>query len=608
MPLNNQIIVPKYIATSGIYQETVLTSQEIQAYPNNNPSGFITSVSLTYSQLTGLKASNNLIPGATYKITDFTLMWWNQSMNDLTVKSGIIEPIIVTAIGNNSISSEAKSEIYKNDIIYYDIDAKSSKTWGIWNKSIPIPNFKGWIYRRVDTSSSIDIGWDWRHITHNCMKVDISNILRWTGSYGPYNSIGGYGFDYPKNTVVKYSGKLYYCSNPELSAETPPNDFNGVYVNNVWTPLTAYTEEDQYFPSIGQTTPFYPVDQDSVYALYVSEPRIIFYKSFYDPLLILNWKTGSSIQLPTFSSITNGSGVTNLTGIQNIYIREGFNTVIDVSSFSGPSTVYPKKIDNTQIDNSFNNLFWGENFKNNNLGFAAFNIISNFQDNKIGAMSRCIFAGPYSTDNTLRTMDRVASFEFTRNIADFIGYSLLGKNFSNNNVTTIMDSTISSNFINNNIRDNFRYNIIGSYFTNNRIGYNFTNNIIGSNFINNLIGNSFTANGVANNFSFNELRDNCSNNFIEDNFSYNSIKNNFKNNDVFSDFIYNTIDNNFSGNLFESQFQNNTIENNIYGVDFTMSTYAYQPYSKTIFKDINGNTSLRYFNENKQIVVVDANA
>lgn len=541
-------------------------------------SGDIKTIDVTYSELTGLKASNNLIPGETYKITDFRLMWWNQSVNNLTIKSGSIEPIIVTAIGTNSIYSEARSAIHKNDIIYYDVDAISSNTWGIWKKNTQIPNFKGWIYRRIDNQNNIDIGWDWRNITVPCRKVNVSSIPQWSSA--------GY---IPQNYVVRYSGKLYYSNQTIIGQYTqikPNDEISGVLF---WEPLTSFYEEYTYFPCIGNNPSFSEPDTDYGYS---SE---LLYNLYLNKIYGQYWSilsyTGQEIQQPTFTSNVTGSGYQYLTGIKNIYINNGFNNIF----YHYPSNLgvendkqFPK-ISNIKINKAYINLI-SNNFSSNIFDNCGFNTIGQFcQENNFSTLF----------NNNIQDQCTQNNGWFYKNTIGY-GYKLNNINFLYNN-SIGRDSTVNQ-------ADSLRSNIIGQSFYSNDIGNDFQWNTIQKLFQFNVIKNSFQFNIIGDECLYNNIGHNCNNNYLGFNFQYNTIKNNFTNNDMNIFFQYNNIENNFSNNFCYQNFQNNTIENNISGLDFELSTYVYEPYSKTIFRDISGNASLMYFNENKQIVVVDASA
>ena len=150
---------------------------------------------------------------------------------------------------------------------------------------------------------------------------------------------------------------------------------------------------------------------------------------------------------------------------------------------------------------------------------------------------------------------------------------------------------------------NFNSNSIGANFNSNSIGANFNSNSIGANFNNNSIGANFNSNSIGANFKYNS---------IGANFKYNSIGANFNNNSIGANFNSNSIGAYFTSNSIGANFNYNKIEdgfNSDYnGVDFTIATYVYLQYNKTLFKNSLGEKKLSYYNDSNVLVVVNANS
>ena len=609
MALDNQIIVPKYVAVSGRFQETVLTSQEIGAYPDSNPSGFLTAVNTTYSKLTGLKSITGLIPGQYYRISDFHLMWYNQSYNDNTIKSGIsTEPLTVLAVSGNKISHEAKSELYPQDTIYYDIDASGSYTWGTINNNASIPNFKGWIYRRTNNKLNIDIGWDWRNITVNCCRPDLGGI-----------DIYDTGVAYPYSYIVKNNqGKLYYS--------TVDNNQNNSLTNvNFWTQVTVNLIE-------GET--FFPTDEFNL--IFNINANVLGYPSV-GTMYLIPADTGSRIQQPTFTSIVTGKGDFSLINCKNIKIEGGYSNVIQGLNFYD-NVIGNNCNENLIVSNFFNNIIGNnfiDNFTTNN--FSQNQIANNFSSNIIGtSFQRNNIANSCSSNIVGSSfINNQVGNNFSSNVIGIaFFYNQIGNNFQTNFVRNsfainsignwVFRNTIGLSFaynsienqvFNNNIKDNcsanhiqsyFSYNSIGNHFNNNSIGSNFSSNTgIGNNFQNNIIGNSFNSNYIGNYFSdntvgnvvqFNNIGDWFWANTIGNNFSFHYIENNFGNNTVGNNVLYGIIGNNFNMNI---------IENNLNINDLYIATHIYNQYHTRLFKNSNNVMRLSYFNQNDQLVVTD---
>lgn len=116
-------------------------------------------ISKTFTELKGLATANELVKGQKYRITDY-MTTYTQPVTNATKSSGIIEVLQLTAITTNSFATECRSELYPQDIVYYDInDATEGFT-------------KGKIFRRIDTLRNNDIGTDWRHVKYDRSGVD----------------------------------------------------------------------------------------------------------------------------------------------------------------------------------------------------------------------------------------------------------------------------------------------------------------------------------------------------------------------------------------------------------------------------------------------------
>jgi hypothetical protein len=405
-------------------------------------------INTTYSTLTGLKSANNLLSGQYYRISDFHLTWRNQSINDNNVKSGLSpEPLIVLALSRSGFSHEAKSELYPQDTIYYDIDASGSYSWGTIGNNTAIPNFKGWIYRRIDHKFNIDIPWDWRHITVNCCRPHLTGI-------GLYNT----GTTYNLYDVVKnVSDKLYYSVQNS-------NTNNSLTNLSWWLPVSDFTEGSTYFVT----------DESFGFRAYNKTGSFV----------NLPADTGTRIQQPTFTSSLVSQGTFQLTNCNNIKIGGGYSNV-----FSG-SLIY-----NNTIENNFHSNTIGNNFNSNTIG-------SDFNLNTIGNSFNGNAIGNNFDYNTIRN-----NFE-DNTIENSFGNNTVGNSFNNNTIGLgFYSNTIGRNFRVNTIINSFFFNTIRSDFVNNTIGVGFSYNTIGNSFNNNTIGNIFDDNTVGNTFRRNTVED-----------------------------------------------------------------------------------------------------
>jgi len=403
----------------------------------------------TYSTLTGLKATNSLLSGQLYRISDFVLKWNNQSINDQTVKTAASgEPLIVTALSNNTIHPIARSEIYPQDTVYYNIDATSSYSWGTINNNLAIPDFKGWIYRRVDNFLNIDISYDWRNITVNCCKPDVSSVP----NYSP--NVQYSRLDYVKETGNNSNrGKLFYS--------IITGNFGNVLSNhNAWIEVSDFVESGTYFAT------------DESFG----------WNALYDLAIYLPFITGSRIQQPTFVSTLTGLGVFYMYDVHDIKIQGGHSNVIFGAGFF-----------NNTIENDFNNNTIGPNFRENKIG-------NNFENNVIGINFR---------SNTIANgfvRNVIGHYMVDNRIGNTTQFNTIGSLFFNNTLgSTNMSNVIGNYFSNNTIGNQFLNNRIANNFYENTIGATFYYNAIGDWFINNTIGSAFQSNTIKDNFRYNTV-------------------------------------------------------------------------------------------------------
>jgi hypothetical protein len=134
----------------------------------------------SYEELLTLISTNALLPGMFYKITDFKTVrvvaganWEFDPIGDkipgsLPVTVGPVEPILVRALSESQLSSEAYSESFPEDILHYEVGIPvefSFDRLGLPNDAlgVDIPLF-GTITYREDTKAKIQTHYDWRTV------------------------------------------------------------------------------------------------------------------------------------------------------------------------------------------------------------------------------------------------------------------------------------------------------------------------------------------------------------------------------------------------------------------------------------------------------------
>jgi hypothetical protein len=532
-----------------------------------------------FSELSALKEQSKLRIGQFYVIADFQLKWWNPSLTDQTIKiSPVIEPLLVQALSETEINSQAFSLLHPNDIIYYDINAVTSEGWGPSPvlPPGPIPEFKGWIRRRIDTSRNIDIGWDWRYITVHCRKLDVSSIP-------VYNSTTSYS---KFSVVISTGGKLHYSIQNNNQGNSLTNTFWWLQL----TGETGFIERDTYFPV---------ADSENSALL----------GGFKNNLINLPLLPNTNEQFYTFTNsfTVPGNNASISTGLRDIFIQRGTGNVFGpfVRNFRVEGSCDYNLIKEANIikaeaefqENTIPALFnlniFGNRFKRN--------VFSNYIQGTIPTGNINNIFGNDCADNIINAEFRFNTTDdnFSNNrIGRFVQSNTFDKNFQNNNL--VNSFYFFNNFgpfvTNNNFDTSCSFNKLEGDFSNNNISFNFASNTINRTFTNNTIGDTFTSNEISTNFSFNQ---------IGNNFSFNVIKNVFDGNTIGNDFNFNVIGENFNNNILQDNFNSAIVGNNIIGLNFTGATHVYNSYDKNIFRNFDLIPRLSFYNSSDQLVITD---
>ena len=389
--------------------------------------------STSFAGLTAARASNNLVPGVRYEIKDFQLKWWNQSANNTVIlTSSVIEPLYVLALSGNKLSHEAYSSLYPEDTIYYDIDAKTSSTWGTINTDVAIPNFKGWIARRTNPRLKIDTEWDWRHITHNCCRLNTSSVSVWTA--GTYNEFA---------VVKDNDGKLFYSKKNNNTETLENSDF--------WQPISDYNETLTYFAT----------DEFSNFST-------LYNNTLSSNRLSLPWSS-DRIQQPTFTSSLTSIGVSSHENCKSIQIGSGYNTVFLASSAVKQTTLSERSKNNTfgalcsfnHFNNKTENNIFGNNLTNNTFSTTLSSVVnSNFSNNNCSGKA-------------IISNSHIANSFSNNNVTESFSNNIVGSNFNHNNIIAETNNLnfVSSTHVYNTYNTTFVINSIGNlrltYFNSN---------------------------------------------------------------------------------------------------------------------------------------------
>jgi hypothetical protein len=166
-------------------------------------------IDVTYNELVTLIGTSGLTCGSYYRITDYATVHWMVdgdgnyilAEGEKIIHTGANEPLVVLATSANTISTEAWSALYPQDVIKYDWNPAN---WtGIKNfydsDLLTTPaGFTGIITRREDTLLANLVNFDFREITYRL----------WSIAQVAWNSGTIYvGGEYVQNGTVIYYAK-----------------------------------------------------------------------------------------------------------------------------------------------------------------------------------------------------------------------------------------------------------------------------------------------------------------------------------------------------------------------------------------------------------------
>ncbi len=449
---------------------------------------------VTYSELVALVGASTLVPGRTYLLTDYETVY-EQPVSGDTISSGIVEPLYLTAVDVNKLNKVCKSELYPQDIVYYEIT-------GDINDGAGSEGFtKGKIYRRIDTLGNNDIGTDWRHVKYRRWAHNVNNP--WT-----------LGNNYVVGDIVNDVAVIYICIHdindsqslsdgnwfvyPAINGEYAGLYSTGTIVNIMgagWVTISAdaldFQDSLMFGLDIANIENF---NNNKIETYFLSNNMITsqcsyFVRNSFSDNFRENYIKASNMSSNDVKNYFRGNIIaTSLDFVYNdILVAMSNNIITDgVSYFS-----------NNLIDAGYDvygNVFNGD-FRSNNISQMYYNYFTSFADNTITTQFRYNTLKSTWNGNTC-TIGYIehcnSSGSVSRNIFNSnFRYNTINGAFSNNRLTGLMDgNTFGDNFESNDIvGDNFLNNTIGSNFIGNKIGGDFDNNIVGDDFKSNTIGN-----------------------------------------------------------------------------------------------------------------------
>ena len=525
---------------------------------------------VTYSGLVNTITTSGLTAGSFYLITNFRTCYDQpdfdsdgQAITTGATKQSAVEPIMVFATSESTISTNAYQPLYPNDRIQYD--------WTFSATEVTNSVAYGRITERIDEFNN-RTDYDHRTILFKRYHLYTNRVgLRLNGTIALFNNgiVSGTSTSFTALTV----GDVINVPNAS------PSYYEVVSISG----NTSMTVSGDTIDTAGAGSDFYLAVDENNGSGYFSYKRT-------------NVKTNDFIEYTTFGdAISNEYAKNNYVGnFANNYQN------VDLGTFLLPNNVFleGEYESNKFGDHCYNNTFGNDN-QNNTWGDYCYENVST------NDIDTCII-GHYFYGNIINlNLDNCqignnfnSNLLLTENGQNF-GNNSIGNDFNNNSIYSgFYDNTIGNLFENNGIGDfgnldgfNFNKNIIGEDFTDNFIRDDFQNNQIGTNFNNNTINGEFSGNTILNDYN---------NNTIGGYFAVNNIGNGFNNNTVYDNFYYNSTDYYFYNNIISYEsiqnnvgvyFQNNNPSNyTLFGWDdlSTVSTRNYELFYAAVNNDLNG--------------------
>ena len=522
-----------------------LTSRSLAGY-DGEPEDIL------YDALVAKIGAGELTPGHLYCITDYATTHYivDGDETQYLVGDGIItgptEPLIVLAVAADEISRQVWSELYPQDVIWYDWNPANwlgDYSFADQGGSTIIPNFKGVITYRRDTQYDNYAPGDWRH----CMT------RRWQTNADAW----AVGTNYSAGDIVFHDngGDFVYKALVDNIGQEPVGSDDGYWI--IMLDLGTYTYWNASPASWQGVTSAATYDDFTLFA--TGQPIAVHIEQ-----VAASANTG--ITLLPLSVFWDGDST------YQDSIEAGFR-VNTIGAYFGGNTIGAGFSVNT-IGAYFTNNTIGASFTNNTIG-------AGFTNNTIGAGFGGNTIGADFGGNTIG-----ASFGGNTIGAYFYG-NTIGASFGGN--------TIGAGFAGNTIGAGFESNTIGAGFAGNTIGAGFESNTIGADFIYNTIGANFGGNTIGANFNNNAIGTDFANNATGANFNNNAVGASFANNAIGASFGYNTIGEGFQGNTVGDDFQMNQVADYaVSAVDFTLATHVYAAYTCYLYTDSALGLRLRY--------------
>jgi hypothetical protein len=574
---------------------------------------------VTWAELDAMAAAGEMVPGASYRITDFQTVYSVPGCSLAPViAGGPVEPIVVVAETPSALRPEAVSDVWARDQLLYEL--RDTEGAGVYGR----------IAWRRDAAKNLSAWHDWRAV--RLRRWLVSAVPWMPGSYHKgrpamaadgnvyvaarfVNSLVDPTAD-PHNWVLLFDTSHYaYLSHDEDRWNFAPAGVDAQYLTVGPGYVDVYAFGDSADPdpdnfrnaSLGRHRKNGPID-NNVFIEHFSNSSMGDESHSNTVRVMEDCVTGSRFTKNVAGAMVACEIGANFydnvigSGMYHCQVGAMFHTNLIAQPFDNNSAD-PNFQYNVFAQGSQYNSFAPYFASNAVLGPFLFNVVGpkcdqntfnytgQFRNNEFGPyFSRNEFGdassgarenqfGPYVQSNSFGgevAMNRFGA-AFTDNaFAGGVSYNDMGERAYDNNV--------GANFNNNRTGPDFHSNTVGANFGGNRMGAGFSSNNVGDDFVSNSIGNGFVKNTVYAEFQ---------NNAVGDNFFRNTVGDGMYGTAYFFD---NVVGNDFQYNTVASNFRMNRVCTGVGSLDFSAATHVYAQYSCDIFRDSTLAYKLSYVN------------
>jgi len=540
---------------------------------------------VTYAELIAKIGASTLIPGLQYLISDFRSSWYHLDggapIND--PQYGSIEPIVVTAITANKIASLAFSTVHPSDVLYYDWNAANWTNDAFYSDGgTIIAGWRGVITRRIDTANNTNCTFNSRAMT----------FRRFALTAPSYNA----STTYNRGAFVRFGARnnCFLCIQDGTVGVSPTSDYSK------WCKIldgeNIIARPFYLFNSAGHDFDFPIADDFWTFTLPAGSSSDL-------PAFPAGSKN-ISIEGPENYSAANVVLLTHSTGFSSSVVRD---CTIGNSAASGIgpecSTIFARRLVNSTLPGYSEKIILGQ--VSAQFTGEILNVVLPNTGGTFGSMYRVAVSD---------TLSAVFVVSAQNSFFQKLSLSRIGDGCQFNTMNEVVNSQIGDSFSMNTALGTIVDTVIGNTCQLNLFTAEVSRAKIGNNFVSNQIFGEITSSSIA---------DNASNNIVNTRIRFSSIGPGAVSNTLglvdscdfgaeFSgntgDFIACNIGAAFSNNIFSSTVRSLTAAAGFSGTDFSSSTIVYGDYSKTFFKNANGDNRVQYIDASDNIVITNHDA